>query len=316
MMLGGVGSIRLAPVNNKYYLNATSTGTSHQGIPIIISSEQYNSMIDEIKLTGSCKVDIEGTVEILPIDKALINYAREIPKYTIVANSITKKEKSQTKILVSVSAIYSSGNDNNYHSGRFWSFASFNPDPNEIELRKAVEWIENYAIRYSDGIPKILSDFDEHKSHFNADIEFKLEQIINGGVNEELLLKYSEKFHITINQMVMGHNIENNSGNIIIGNSGNVFNTTSGSITISNSFNKVKDKFGADAAQLLIKVAEIVNNSGNPQANEQFSAFKEELEKEQPKKSVLKTLWEGITTTLPLIKTTADIYDKVKDIIT
>ncbi|WP_338839650.1 hypothetical protein [Flavobacterium ginsenosidimutans] len=315
MMLGGVGSVRLAPEKSNFYLNATSTGTSHQGIPIIVSKEVYNQFIDEIKHQGYSTVDIIGTIEILPIEKALINYAREIPKYSLVITSIAKRKIVEKEILVSVSAIYSSEPYDNYSTGHYWSFASFSPDESEVELTKAVEWIEQYALRYSNGKPKILTDFDEHKSHFNADIEFKLQNIMSGNINEELLVKYSEKFKIIINKTVMGDNIENNSGNIIKGNTGNVVATNSGDINVSNSFNKVKDKYGEDIANALIKVDEIIKKEGNEEAKEQFFTFNEELEKEQPKRSTLKALWEGIATAIPLIKSSVEIYDKVKDFI-
>lgn len=315
MMLGGVGSVRLAPDKSKFYLCATSTGTSHQGIPIIVNKEIYNQFIDEIKQNAYSTVDIIGTIEILPIEKALINYAREIPKYSLVVTSIEKRKKVPREILVSVSAIYSRMEYDNYNTGQYWSFASFSPDANEVELKKAVEWIEQYAYRYSGGKPKILTDFDEHKSHFNTDIEFKLQNIVIGNISEELLLKYSEKFQITINKTVMGDNIENNSGNIIKGNTGKVFAANKGDINISNSFNKMKDKFDEDAANVLIKVADIIRKEGNQDATEQFASFKEELEKEQPKKPILKALWEGIATAIPLIKSSVDIYDKVQNFI-
>ena len=315
MMLGGVGSVRLASENGKYYLNASSTGTSHQGIAIIVNKETYNTLIDEVKQEGYCTADIIGTIEVLPINKSIINYAREIPKYSLVVTSIKKKQKKKTEILVSVSAIYSGDEQNSYRSGKYWSFASFTPDSKEVELKRAVEWIEQYAKRYSEGSPKILSDFDEHKSHFNTDIEFKLQNIVNGTINEELLLKYSNKFQITINKKIMGDNIENNSGNIIKGNSGPVIASTSGNITVSDSFNKIKEKHGEDIASALAVVADILKKEKNDDAIEQFNTFKEELEKPTPKKPILKALWEGIASTIPLIKSSVDIYDKVKDFI-
>jgi hypothetical protein len=315
MMLGGVGSVRLAPSKGNYYLNATSTGTSHQGIPLITTKEIYNEIIDEIKTNGGTTLDIIGTLEVLSIENALINYAREIPKTSIVVTSIEKKKNINREILVSVSAIYSYGMKNSYDSGQYWSFASFNPDPEEKELKKAAEWIEQYAERYSNGTYKILSDFDEHKSHFHSEIEFKLQNINNGAISEDLLLKYSEKFQITINKTIMGDNIENNSGNIIKGNQGNVFATNTGNITISNSFGVVEDKFGSEMVAALKQVAEILGKENNDDAKEQFNSFKEELEKEKPKKPVLKALWEGIATAIPLIKSSAEIYDKIKGFI-
>lgn len=316
MMLGGVGSVRLTSENGKYYLNASSTGTSHQGIPIIVNKETYNTLIDEVKQDGYCTADIIGTIEVLPISKAIINYAREIPKYSLVVTSVKKKSKKTTKILVSVSAIYSDDEQNSYQSDKYWSFASFTPDSKEIELKKAVNWIEQYAKRYTKGSPKILSDFDEHKSHFNTDIEFKLQNIVNGTINEELLLKYFDKLKITINKKIMGDYIENNSGNIIKSNTGSVIVSTSGNITLSDSFNKVKEKYGEDIASTLTTVADILKKEKNNDAIEKFNTFKEELEKPTPKKTILKALWDGIASTIPLIKSSFDIYDKVKDFIT
>jgi hypothetical protein len=48
------------------------------------------------------------------------------------------------------------------HGQKLWSFCNFSPFGKE-DLYRATEWLESYAMRYSEGYnPVILSDFDEY----------------------------------------------------------------------------------------------------------------------------------------------------------
>ncbi len=117
-----------------------------------------------------------------------------------------------------------------------------------------------------------------------------------------------------INNIYMhnGDNFENISGNFSNKNSGNLTQAT-GNVSIEGSF--LQDKFGKDAADALIKVAEIINQSNNSEAKELLDSMHTELKQEKPKKSILTSLWNGITTAIPLVKSSVEIFDKVSGMI-
>jgi len=114
-----------------------------------------------------------------------------------------------------------------------------------------------------------------------------------------------------INNIYMGDKFENISGNVSKNNSGNLVQGRD--IKIDGSF--IQDKFGKDASDALVKVAEIVNASNNKDGKELFESMAEELKKEKPKKSILSSLWSGITTAVPLIKSSTEIFEKVSAMI-
>jgi len=82
MVLGGVGSVRLKAkfINSKstYFLGASSTGISHQGIPIALLEAEYRQVIETIKNQGGCFANLVGTLQILPTSMALIHYDRKV----------------------------------------------------------------------------------------------------------------------------------------------------------------------------------------------------------------------------------------------
>lgn len=74
--------------------------------------------------------------------------------------------------------------------------------------------------------------------------------------------------------------------------------------TLHNSFNAVKNLAGDEVADALIRAAEIINRSNNEEAVENFNAMNEELERERPRKHLLKSFWNGIVTALPVAELT------------
>jgi hypothetical protein len=58
-----------------------------------------------------------------------------------------------------------------------------------------------------------------------------------------------------------------------------------------------------------------IEKAGNREAAENFDTFNEELQKPEPKKSVLRALWGGITTALPSILQMTDVVTKISKVI-
>jgi len=61
----------------------------------------------------------------------------------------------------------------------------------------------------------------------------------------------------------------------------------------------------------LEKIAEHIEKSQSLEAADNFNSFNEELQKTEPKQSVLRTLWGGVTGALPSILQMTDVIDKI-----
>lgn len=81
--------------------------------------------------------------------------------------------------------------------------------------------------------------------------------------------------------------------------------------TLNNSFNTVKESYGPDMAQALQQLAELVEKSGNMDAADNFNALTEELQRPQPKKSLLKSFWSGIVEAIPNVVQLVDLTAKI-----
>ncbi|MFF0097699.1 hypothetical protein ACFYO8_00065 [Micromonospora sp. NPDC005257] len=98
---------------------------------------------------------------------------------------------------------------------------------------------------------------------------------------------------------------------------GDIFNNIGQGATIinrsflSNSMNKLQDGGQADIADALKRVAEVIEQSGNSEAAENFDAMTQELAQPVPRKAILKTLWAGTVAALPVIADMTDVVEKV-----
>lgn len=83
---------------------------------------------------------------------------------------------------------------------------------------------------------------------------------------------------------------------------------------VSDAFNKIKEGYGEDVANALMQIAEFIEESGNKEAGELFDGFNNEIKEQEPKKSVLKSLWGGIENALPTIIAVSEAIIKLKTI--
>jgi hypothetical protein len=81
---------------------------------------------------------------------------------------------------------------------------------------------------------------------------------------------------------------------------------------VENSFNKINEKYGEEVATAFLQIAAFIEQSKNREAGELFDTFNEELNKPEPKQSVLKRLWGGIEKALPAIATLSDAIVQLK----
>jgi hypothetical protein len=160
----------------------------------------------------------------------------------------------------------------------------------------------------------IVGDFDEIYQHFDNPIEFPLSAILSGKYDPAILEFYGRALHITINkEVVVGDKFENIRDATIINDSPDA--TIINHSLVEKSFNKIKSDFDEETASALKKVAAEIEKSGNKEAAGNFDTFNEELQKPEPKKSVLRSLWGGITGALPSILQMTDVIIKISKLI-
>ncbi len=292
MIKGGIGSLRLA---NKfiygrecYILGASSTGVSHEGIPLIVEMSLYRDCISKIKENGGFIVNLIGRLKIIPNELSLIKSNKEIPRYCIyIENLEFIKPSNNQDLYSSIVILYYRGNnilDQNM------SFCYFNPDRKDNGLKRAVNWLEDYALRYSRSSELVIEgDFDEHITHFDK-IDFPIHEIANGKISKETLLKYKDFFHFEINETVMGNKFENISNSTIVVNSNNVSIDTVhdkplsdiNSLSSNHSKKEIQDliskgKIGKSLTLLLSSFKDVEDNEARNKAilyNSQFSELR------------------------------------------
>ncbi len=101
-------------------------------------------------------------------------------------------------------------------------------------------------------------------------------------------------------EVTMGDRFENIDGSTIVNRS-----------LVERSFNKVKDEHGTEVAAALAAVAEEIARSGNRDAGETFDSFNEELQRQEPRKNVLRNLWSGVTGALPSLLQLTEVVERI-----
>ncbi len=310
MVEGGIGNVRLKAqkiFNTKeeyYILGATSSGVCHEGLPVVVPLDLYREYVEVIKDKGGVRCNITGQVRIIDTDNLPIKYDRQIMKYCVLVEEIEMiRACFFNEIFTSIAISYS--DKLKFIDGNpMWSFVSFTPDKLEKELSSSVNWLYDYAQRHTHCLsPIILGDFDEHKEHFD-NVKLPIKDLAQGKWDWAVLKEFGKFLKIEINNNIMGDHFSNITNTTIINKS-----------KVIGSFNKVKDQFDEDTASVLATIASIVEESKDKNAGELFDAFNEELEKEEPKKSLLQTFWNGLTTALPVLTMTAGVIEKITKII-
>lgn len=218
MVKGGYGSLRIAPkhINNDLqYINcASSTGVSHEGIAITMREEHYRKIIERIRNGEVPLVDIVGRLMVLPRDTSLINlrFDNSVPKFYIEVEKLETKGFLSSENATATIAVTYCENCNYTRNDFSYTFCSFNPTKDNADLKGAVSWLHDYAIRYSnEKNPLIIGDFDEFYDHF-PDVKLPLKEVAKGIISFEEIEFLKKSVHIEINETFMGDkNIITNS---------------------------------------------------------------------------------------------------------
>lgn len=215
MINGGLGSLRLRPqkINGKsqHILGATTTGISHQGLPLLMNDELYNKYIDQIKSNRTADSEIIGRIRFMPEEKIIkIQYPTGMPNYCVEVEEIINKKDAYEDVYLSIAISYRTNNE----LKPSWTYAMVESDRAEQNIVTACNWLHEYMYRYSEQgqDPKIMNNFDEHMRWFRADFELK-SIIENKEINTKLLIEYLEA-----NNISLGENVIIGNGNIVINN--------------------------------------------------------------------------------------------------
>ena len=219
MFLGGIGSVRLGAriLNSRtvYLLGASSTGSSHQGIPVIVPEEEYQKVVF-LLLKGGCLTNLEGYLRIFPVKDSLIRYDRQIPRYAIFIDNVKTIQRSE-QLLVTVGVTFGLEDTRNEPTNKSWSFCSF--DPTRDDVCSSARWLEEYGLEHS-GKAEILSDFDEYYQHFgNYSVEFPISQIVKSNIDRDKLSRYRQdlgfEVNVNVQRLIMGDNYNINQAGAV-----------------------------------------------------------------------------------------------------
>jgi hypothetical protein len=312
MVRGGIGCIRLAEKrigpSQFHFLGASSSGAAHEGIPVALETLEYRKVIHAIRERGGCVVDLVGRIRSITRDLPQLDFDRVIPRYCLFADEVVFLRASEPAGLSTTAAIMFTpslqGRRRENDLNKSWTFCTFRP---AADPQRAAEWLLDYAHRYSEGETNILTDFDEHRRLFSCTVEFSLTDIVSGTVDWGSLHIYQQRLNSTyIGTYIEEYNVAGD--NIHITGSGNVVVNRS---TLQNALNRVSGAKDQAVAEALKKVAAEIEKSKNQAAAENFDSFNEELAKPHPRKSLLKTLWQGTLQALPALKDLPDIISNV-----
>jgi len=81
--------------------------------------------------------------------------------------------------------------------------------------------------------------------------------------------------------------------------------------TLTNAMNVVSQRTDEGTAAALKELADFIQQSGNTAAAENFDAFNDELQRPEPRKSLLRSFWNGIAEALPSIASVAGATAKI-----
>jgi hypothetical protein len=322
MMLGGVGSIRLRgrTIDGRqyYFLGASSTGISHQGVPLIVPESEYSKVVNTMIDYGGCYAHVTGSLRVMPPELSLISFSNNVPKYFVLAQDIEPIAPSSANILLVTVAVMYSGSYYDHYQGhgesfelgeystklrKSWTFCSFNPASGSQAITAAAEWLQHYAGRYTgNSRDPILSDFDEHYQHFDNPIEFPIRSIIDHQIDMQHLGIYGRhySFQIIAKEINVDNIFSNISNSTIVNES-----------QVRESFNKISSDRDEATAQALLRIADEIERSKNQVAGALFNTFNTELQKDNRNSIVLKTLWDGIVGQLPTISSMVGVVEKI-----
>jgi hypothetical protein len=171
-----------------------------------------------------------------------------------------------------------------------------------------LEAVKQNAAKVQTDVSAALADMEQYAliMHGEADrVGFlALTDMGRSALGRRLATVYNvQQFHGSIN-MHTGDNFSNITNATIVNRS-----------VVDRSFNKLSSEGNQELAAALLKIAEEIDKSASREASESFEAFNEELQKPEPKKSLLSNAWHGVTQAVPVLLQLPSVVDSIGKLI-
>lgn len=105
--------------------------------------------------------------------------------------------------------------------------------------------------------------------------------------DKKAVIKVIQNIQI-VGEQIVGDKFENISNSTIVNRS-----------LLSNALNTISSRYGNEVKNALEEISNHIEHSGKTDSAELLNGFNQELNNKKPNKTVLKTLWDGLVSTLP-----------------
>jgi hypothetical protein len=139
--------------------------------------------------------------------------------------------------------------------------------------------------------------------------DFMINEGISKTLTEEMNFFENKYLRKNIQQLINFYNMGHITN--ITGNNNQVINDS----TIENSFNNIEKNHGKDLSNAIKLLQDHVKRTNNQEAMESVKSLAEEAEKKEPKKSIIKALWNGIVSLVPTVKEITVIAENIGKLI-
>lgn len=195
MLDGGIGAIRLKPINTfgepHWLVTATSNGVTHAGVPLAVPRGLYAPLLAAIQKRGAVCVTIHGDLEFIPDPfSRLFDRAVMVPRLLLKVSDIAECEPKAVSLETSVAASFVSE-----YKGRPEVYASYVTFPTGVKgaLEEAAAWMKTEYVEGEYG-GRIITDFDQTRTIF-PDARMALSKVMDRAISRGELRETVELMH-------------------------------------------------------------------------------------------------------------------------
>ena len=335
MLEGGYGCIRLrdkvTDQGRLWFMAASSSAVAHEGVPVGLPEHIRDQVIEEIHENGCVRGNLDGRLLYVPelLNPLYCDY-RDVPQLYLLVDRFERIPAAAGDPAPAASAAVTFAQRSAAEPGQVTCSVAYVPfRPGRAgDLDRRRRWLEIY-VEHHDG--RVITDFDEHRSQF-PHAPFSLEKISQGRLAADEILAALRPVgsrrpspdavrlnveRLIVNQSQLHFHQPSKIGQVM----GDSFaNIGAGAVVINrslltNAMNRVAGTDGATAAALR-EIAEHVQQSGNADAGDNLEGLMEELERAEPRRSRLKTFWDGLVAVLPGVVQLGAASEKMIELVT
>jgi hypothetical protein len=167
MLQGGIGAIRLKPLNifgePHWLMTASSDGVTHSGVPLAIPRKLYSPLLGPIQQYGAVQATIKGELEFVPDPfSRLFDRAVMVPKLLIRVTEMVQFEPASVQLENSVAVSFVSDYQGSVKV--YAAYVTFQPNV-QGSFQEAVLWMKTEYVE-GEYKGKIITDFDQTQTIF------------------------------------------------------------------------------------------------------------------------------------------------------